>query len=450
MAVPDLRRSWSVSDLGSLYLTQRQSLVTYANRYLNDFGKAEEVVQDAFIKVMLASPDLQGEDHARAYIKKTIENAVLDFFRTEGRRPSLVVIDESLAEKEEQLQSNGDHLGILTAAEDSALVRQALSLLSHSERAAIVMWELEGRSASEIAKELGIKESSVRHTVSRARASMRRVLSEFIIDEKNGLTALDLLSRSYKRSVQLSAKSSKIVLSIILIIFAYFGLSNIIGVSSNLITINKDANVSKATSNLSPALDSKNGKSHAKPRVISPNQRLENLSTANAKATPLVFAGLDKFGAPSGFTITDSTGTLGALFFIGKEAYVTDVGLTIPSLAKTLNGAANIFLNQSISQDVNGEKYDVILSFGRKGAWIPLATRVISSDIERLMDGNYLLTAVIQVKSEVETTISIPASAGGRDLEVPPSRVITRILLNPSKTEILGQAVQVIEKVSSP
>jgi len=41
----------------------------------------------------------------------------------------------------------------------------------------------------------------------------------------------------------------------------------------------------------------------------------------------------------------------------------------------------------------------------------------------------------------------IPASTDGRDLEVPPSRVVTRILLNPSKTQILAQAVQVVEKV---
>jgi len=63
------------------------------------------------------------------------------------------------------------------------------------------------------------------------------------------------------------------------------------------------------------------------------------------------------------------------------------------------------------------------------------------------VSGNYILTAVIQVKSEVETTIVIPASTNGRDLEVPPSRVVTRILLNPSKTQILAQAVQVVEKV---
>jgi hypothetical protein len=61
-----------------------------------------------------------------------------------------------------------------------------------------------------------------------------------------------------------------------------------------------------------------------------------------------------------------------------------------------------------------------------------------------------MLPAVIQVKSEVETTIVIPASADGRDLEVPPSRVVTRILLNPSKTQILEKAVQVVEKVAKP
>ena len=451
VAAPNLMHSWSVSDLGSFYLTQRQSLVTYANRYLKDLGKAEEVVQDAFIKVMLAAPELQDVDHARGYMKKTIENTVLDFFRAEGRRPNLVLIDESLAEKEEQLQSNGDFSGLLTVAEDAALVRQALSLLSHSERAALVMWELEGRSTSEIAKELGIKESSVRHTVSRARASMRRVLSELVIDEKNGLTALDLLSKTYKRGLELSKKSSRAVLSIFLMAFAYLGLTNYLGVSSEQIVGINDSSLTSTKNNTSN-LSGNTGKEIEGPKLIvsSQSEKKENASESNVKAIPLMFPGLDKSGVPIGFTVTDSTGAMGALYFNGKEGFVTDSGMTIPSLAKTLNGAANIFLNQSISQDGSGGNYEVILSYGRKATWVPLVTKVISSDVERLMSGNYLLTAVIQVKSEVETTIMIPASAEGRDLEVLPSRVITRILLDATKTKILGQAVQVVEKVSKP
>jgi len=95
------------------------------------------------------------------------------------------------------------------------------------------MWEVEGRSTAEIAKELGIKESAVRHTVSRARASLRKVLSELIIDEARGLTALDLLSTTYKKAAELAGKSSKIALTFILVLTAFLGLNSITGNEPN-------------------------------------------------------------------------------------------------------------------------------------------------------------------------------------------------------------------------
>jgi len=95
------------------------------------------------------------------------------------------------------------------------------------------MWEVEGRSTAEIAKELGIKESAVRHTVSRARASLRKVLSELIIDEERGLTALDLLSTTYKKAAELAGKSSKIALTFILVLTAFLGLNSLTGNEPN-------------------------------------------------------------------------------------------------------------------------------------------------------------------------------------------------------------------------
>jgi hypothetical protein len=95
------------------------------------------------------------------------------------------------------------------------------------------MWEVEGRSTAEIAKELGIKESAVRHTVSRARASLRKVLSELVIDEARGLTALDLLSTTYKKAAELAGKSSKIALTFILVLTAFLGLNSITGNEPN-------------------------------------------------------------------------------------------------------------------------------------------------------------------------------------------------------------------------
>ncbi len=222
-------RVWTVAELGAFYTEHRSELLTHAKRVLKDSAKAEEITQDALIKFILAAPELESTDHALSYLHRTIENLCIDLFRLEGRRPNLVVLDDATAEVEAAWQVDGDHSSVIAAAEDAAIIRQALSMLSPAERAALVMWEMEGRSTSEIAAELGIKETAVRHTVSRARASLRRVLSELVIDQERGLTALDMLSTSYKKAAELAQKSSKVALSFILVVTAFLGFNSLTG-----------------------------------------------------------------------------------------------------------------------------------------------------------------------------------------------------------------------------
>jgi RNA polymerase sigma factor (sigma-70 family) len=225
--------SWSLAQFSSFYTQNRSELIAHANRIVKDKAKAEEISQEALVKFMLAAPELESDTHALAYLHRTIENLCIDLFRAENRRPNLVSLDDASAEVESIWQVSGDHSLAISAAEDAAIIRQALSLLSPAERAALVMWEVEGRSTAEIAKELGIKESTVRHTVSRARASLRRVLSELIIDEARGLTALDLLSTTYKKATELAGKSSKIALTFILVLTAFLGLNSLTGNETN-------------------------------------------------------------------------------------------------------------------------------------------------------------------------------------------------------------------------
>jgi len=227
-------RVWTVAELGAFYTEHRSELLAHANRALKDSAKAEEITQDALIKFMLAAPELESTDHALSYLHRTIENLCIDLFRLEGRRPNLVVLDDATAEVEAAWQVDGDHSSAISAAEDAAIIRQALAMLSPAERAALVMWEIEGRSTSEIASELGIKESAVRHTVSRARASLRRVLSELIIDEERGLTALDMLSTSYKKASEIAQKSSKVALSLLLVVTAFLGFNSLTGNEGNV------------------------------------------------------------------------------------------------------------------------------------------------------------------------------------------------------------------------
>jgi RNA polymerase sigma factor (sigma-70 family) len=225
--------SWSVAQFSSFYTLNRSELIAHANRIVKDKAKAEEITQEALVKFMLAAPELSSDSHALSYLHRTIENLCIDLFRAENRRPNLVALDDATAEVESTWQVSGDHSVAISAAEDAAIIRQALSLLSPAERAALVMWEVEGRSTKEIAKELGIKESAVRHTVSRARASLRKVLSELVIDEARGLTALDLLSTTYKKAAELAGKSSKIALTFILVLTAFLGLNSLTGNEPN-------------------------------------------------------------------------------------------------------------------------------------------------------------------------------------------------------------------------
>jgi RNA polymerase sigma factor (sigma-70 family) len=227
-------RVWTVAELGAFYTEHRSELLAHANRVLKDSAKAEEITQDALIKFMLAAPELESTDHALLYLHRTIENLCIDLFRLEGRRPNLVVLDDATAEVEAAWQVDGDHSSVIAAADDAAIIRQALAMLSPAERAALVMWEMEGRSTSEIASELGIKESAVRHTVSRARASLRRVLSELVIDEERGLTALDMLSTSYKKAAEITQKSSKVALSLLLVVTAFLGFNSLTGNEGNI------------------------------------------------------------------------------------------------------------------------------------------------------------------------------------------------------------------------
>ena len=246
--------TWSVAQFSSFYARNRSELVNHANRILKDRAKAEEVAQEALLKFLLAAPELDSQEHGLSYLHRTIENLCIDLFRAENRRPNLVALDDAAAEVEAIWQVNGDHSEVVSAAEDAAIVRQALSLLSSAERAALVMWEMEGRSTQEIAKELGIKESAVRHTVSRARASLRKALATLIVDEKRGLTALDLLSTTFKKASEVAQKSGRVAMSLVLLVTAFLGFNSMTGnepiqtVISSPVSENSDAKaVTKTT-----------------------------------------------------------------------------------------------------------------------------------------------------------------------------------------------------------
>jgi RNA polymerase sigma factor (sigma-70 family) len=438
---------WTVGDLGAFYTQHRTELHAHATRVLKDQIKAEEITQDALIKFMLAAPELESEEHALSYLHRTIENLCIDLFRLEGRRPNLVVLDDATAEVEAAWQNNGDHSAAMSAAEDAAIIRQALALLSPAERAALVMWEMEGRSTEEIAAELGIKESAVRHTVSRARASLRKVLSTLVVNEETGLTALEALSTTYKKAAELAQKSSKAALSLLLVITAFLGFTSLTGNEGVRVPVVAD---SSAPAGTSPSIISKQTPAAiAATKAASAQAAAKKAQQAaiNIKAAALTFFGLDSQGVPTGFSVTDAKNVFGKARVTKGYSTVGTNGMVVANQFITGSVGPNVLIDQIITVDGSGSNYTAnTVNVGFAGNWNSVEINNIESSIERLSNGQYLVTATIQIGYLNPTTFSITTGNRGYDLADAPKSITTRILLNSGKTQILAQAVQVLEK----
>ena len=434
--------AWTVGDLGAFYTEHRSELHAHASRVLKDSVKAEEITQEALIKFMLDAPELESGEHALAYLHRTIENLCIDLFRAEGRRPNLVVIDDATAEVEAAWQNNGDHSAAISAAEDAAIIRQALALLSPAERAALVMWEMEGRSTEEIAAELGIKESAVRHTVSRARASLRKVLTTLVVNEETGLTALEALSTPYKKAAQIAQKSSKAALSLLLVITAFLGFNSMTGnegsVVSTLPSVTAVTEKAPAAASQSPTATA------ATKAAVAAATKKAQIAALNAKIAALTFFGLNKDGIPTGFSVTDSKSTQGVGRVTKGTTTVGTDGIVVNNQFITGSVGPNVLIDQLITVDGTGTRYSANgINIGWLGNWNSVEVKSTDSSIDRLANGQYLITATFNIGYLNESDFVIPTGSRGYDLADAPKSITTRILMNAGKTQVLAQAVQV-------
>jgi RNA polymerase sigma factor (sigma-70 family) len=450
---------WSIADLSAIYTEYRTSLVSQARRMLRDETDANEVVQEAFLKFMLAAPDLDTTERAVAYLRASVNNLALNVIRARGDRPNLVALDADTTQERLAEIANENHVDIdttITAAEDAAIIREALSRLTSDQRTALVMWEMEGRSTEEIAAALNTTPANVRHVVARARQSMVRVLSEWVVDETTGATALDSLSTTYKKAAELAQKSSKVALSLILVVTAFLGFNSMTGREGALTPIATQQDVvaavapqvstpstlptAAASASATPALESQAKKSFGM------------VAGVDIKTGKLAFAGLDKDGIPTGFTVTDASKVVGKLF-LNKNAAptMTEGGMLLSVPAITANNATgpNILLSQTIKVDGTGTTYEAAPSVGIAGSWTPLILSSTNTVIDRLSNGNYLVTSTMTVDSVVDIDFTIATGVRGYDLTAAPKTITTRLVLNPGKTQILAQAIFISEPLTA-
>jgi RNA polymerase sigma factor (sigma-70 family) len=127
-------------------------------------GRSEDVTQDAFSKALLALRGTEAEIELRPWLYRIVRNTALNDLR--DRAPVAEELDEatpggrSAAAEAESRQEMRD-------------LMERLQALPESQRAALVMRELEGLSHEEIAAALGVSGGAARQAIFRARAALR-------------------------------------------------------------------------------------------------------------------------------------------------------------------------------------------------------------------------------------------------------------------------------------
>jgi RNA polymerase sigma-70 factor (sigma-E family) len=142
----------------------QRRLVNFAELVTGDHGRAEDLVQDAYIAVYAAWPRV-GDGRAEAYVRRCVINGRTNWWRRRSSR------EEPL---DPASRVDVDHAADVTADVDRRLyVLAALSRLTQRERTVVVLRHYVGLTERETAREIGIAVGTVKSAMSRAVAKLR-------------------------------------------------------------------------------------------------------------------------------------------------------------------------------------------------------------------------------------------------------------------------------------
>jgi RNA polymerase sigma-70 factor, ECF subfamily len=157
--------------LSKLFDLHHERLYRLARRMSNDSEEARDLVQETFVRLARVSGPLPTTDgHAEGWLVQTIVRLCKD------RERRLRVRRRHRSETVPPAVGPGGSPETRAVARVS--VQMALARLSPRRRAVIVLHELDGRTATEIARLLGVTPVTVRWHLHAARRDLKRILLE--------------------------------------------------------------------------------------------------------------------------------------------------------------------------------------------------------------------------------------------------------------------------------
>ena len=143
-----------------------------AYRFLGDAVEAEDMAQEAFLKILDAAPRYRPTASFRTYLYRVVTRLCLD--HVQKKRPFYTDSVPTVAAR------GPSPLEILSEAEVGALIRGALDHLPPKQRVVVMFRYYEGLNYAEIAAILETTVKAVERLLSRARDGLGKQLGRFM------------------------------------------------------------------------------------------------------------------------------------------------------------------------------------------------------------------------------------------------------------------------------
>ena len=168
---------------GELFNRYKLRIFRLTQRMMRNREDAEDVVQEAFLLAFVHLPDFQGDARFSTWLSRIAINAALMKLRKRVRRVEISIDEPSesdgfrIRDMVTDLRPNPEQDCIRN--ERSRILREALAALGPNARRVLELYELEGRSAKEIADHMGISVSAVKARIFHARPKVRRKVDRY-------------------------------------------------------------------------------------------------------------------------------------------------------------------------------------------------------------------------------------------------------------------------------
>jgi RNA polymerase sigma-70 factor (ECF subfamily) len=202
---------WSAQDFSSIYLRFRPHLERHARRFLRNPSQVDEVVQDAFLYLMVSLPELDSEIGVLRFLKWKTRLLALDVIRASGR-----AYINSIDDVQEPASHDPEISSSLEQQDDAAVVKLALSKLNPRHREVLIASMYEEKSTEQIAAQVGLSENATRQLIFRARAAFKKALIGDI--DTTGMSAAAILSVAARKAASEGKKVGAAALTLIALV----------------------------------------------------------------------------------------------------------------------------------------------------------------------------------------------------------------------------------------